>query len=193
MTRACAAATSILAAIGLLNRAYEVIANHPDTKARIKTEAIQVLSRAVGTDGLIAGQEIDLHERKSFNEISPIEGLNWLKTGALFVAAAEIGALAAGLESHAVDAVKRFARHVGLAFQTADDLIDEQGDIQTAGKDVGQDRHKPTLVTIAGAQAARLSCEEHLQHAREALKQSGLESAELRGFVDSIFGREMNS
>ncbi len=181
-------ATAILAAVGLLNRAYGVIAQHPHVDASIKSQAVEVLSHAVGSNGMIAGQEIDLHERRSFDGVGSIEGLNWLKTGVLFVAAAQMGALAAGLEQRGVEAVREFAKHVGMAFQTADDLVDQSATEDAAGKDVRQDDNIPTLVTLVGKPAAKLSCQEHLQRAREALDASGLEKSRLQALVNNIFG-----
>lgn len=181
-------ATSILASVGLLNRAFGVIAEHPDAPAALKARALEVLSEAVGSNGMIAGQEIDLHERGNFDNAAPIESVNWLKTGVLFVAAAHIGALSANLNPAVIGAVNDFARHVGLAFQTADDLIDRLGDAQSIGKDVGQDADIPTLASLSGTQSARLSCEDHLVRAHHALAESGLETAGLMSLVDSIFG-----
>ena len=181
-------ATSILASIGLLNRAFGIIAEHPDTDPALKVRALEVLSAAIGSDGMVAGQEIDLHQRANFDRTAPIEGLNWLKTGVLFVAAAHIGSLCARLDPQSVEAVREFAKHVGLAFQTADDLIDQTVSARTAGKDVGQDHDVPTLVTLAGTQAARHSCEDHLRHAAQALQRSGINPAGLQSLVDNIFG-----
>ncbi|MEM8744342.1 MAG: polyprenyl synthetase family protein [Pseudomonadota bacterium] len=180
-------ASAILASIGLLNRSYEVLAEHEGPSEHVKTAAVRSLTAAVGTDGLVAGQEIDLHERAKYDDVKRVEGLNWLKTGVLFTASAEIGAIAAGLEPDRVDAVKRFSRHVGLAFQTADDLIDQEGTLQSAGKDVGQDEGKPTLVSLVGNDAARQTCHQHLSDARAALAESKLDGAMLSGFVDSVF------
>lgn len=184
-------ATAILASIGLLNLAYAIITQSQGTDPGVKVQALDVLCEAVGSKGMIAGQEIDLHERHRFSEASPIENLNWLKTGALFVASAQIGALAAGLQPASIDAVKDFAKYVGLAFQTADDLIDHSGDTETIGKDVGQDEGVPTLVSLSGDDAARLSCEENLALANEALRKTDLDNTGLLALVDSIFGSKI--
>ena len=181
-------ATTILAAIGLLNRAFSVIAESPDADPDLKVHITNVLSRAIGSDGMIAGQEIDLHQRTAFVDAAPIENLNWLKTGVLFVASAHIGALCAGLSTRRVEAVKLFAKHVGLAFQTADDLIDQTGNTQSAGKDVHQDDGIPTLITLNGQHAARRSCKVHLEKAMHALQQSGIDPEGPSALVDGIFG-----
>ena len=181
-------ATAILASIGLLNRAYGVIAEHPGGDADLKVQALEVLSGAIGSDGMIAGQEIDLHERVGFDRVASIESMNWMKTGVLFVASAHIGALCARLDPGSVEAIREFAKQVGLAFQAADDLIDSTVTADIAGKDVGQDSDVPTFVTLAGKQAAQNSCEEHLIRAGQALQRSGLEATGLQSLVDNIFG-----
>ncbi len=191
--KAFGVASSILASIGLLNRAYEVIAEFPDANEKLRCDAICALTNAVGTDGMITGQDIDLHGRESFSDIERIEHLNWLKTGVLFCSAAEIGAIAAELDAQTTDAIYRFSKHVGLAFQTADDLIDQHGTLQSAGKDVRQDGHKPTLVSLTGANGARYSCQEHLALAREALLESGLDGTMLNKFVDIIFASHVDN
>lgn len=183
--------TAILASVGLLNRAFGVIAEHPGASPALKTRTLEVLSEAVGSNGMIAGQEIDLHERRNYDHATPIESVNWLKTGVLFVAAAHTGALAANLQPSAVGAVNDFAKHVGLAFQTADDLIDRMGDAHSIGKDVGQDTEIPTLASLSGNHSARLSCEENLLQAHRALNESGLEPAGLTTLVDGIFGASL--
>ncbi|MCY6380566.1 polyprenyl synthetase family protein [Hoeflea prorocentri] len=184
-------ATAILAAIGLLNRAYGIIAENTDAADESKTAALKVLSNAIGSNGMIAGQEIDLHQRSEFRRAPPIEDLNWLKTGVLFVASAHIGAIAAGLDETGVKALKGFAKSVGLAFQTADDLIDQSADPDKIGKDVGKDVGMPTLVSLSGPEAARRSCEEHLEDAENALAGAGLDRIGLAGLVDSIFGSKI--
>ncbi|MCR9137811.1 MAG: polyprenyl synthetase family protein [Alphaproteobacteria bacterium] len=186
-------ATSILASVGLLNRAFGVISEQHDIAPAIRSRALEVLSEAVGSNGMIAGQEIDLHERRKYDHATPIESVNWLKTGVLFVASAHIGALAADLRPEIIGSVNDFARHVGLAFQTADDLIDRMGDAQSIGKDVGQDADIPTLASISGTQSARLSCEDNLRQAHNALNESGLHPAGLTALVDSIFGASLGS
>ena len=181
-------ATAILASFALLNRAFGVISESAADPG-VVNQATKVLSGAVGADGMIAGQEIDLNERAVFGDITTIEELNLLKTGTLFVAAGHIGALAAGLEPEAVEAVRRFSRHFGLAFQTADDLIDQMSDAQAAGKDVRKDFNKPTILSIAGEPAARSSCAEHIQAAFKSLETSGLDTGGFVALVDSVFGQ----
>lgn len=72
------------------------------------------------------------------------------KTAILFQAAAQSGAILAGADSAAEDSLKRYGRHLGIAFQLVDDVLDYAGDTAELGKNVGDDlaEGKPTLPLI---------------------------------------------
>ncbi len=184
-------ATAILSAIGLMNRAFSIITDHPSADPDTRTRVLGVLTRAIGSEGMIAGQEMDISRKPNHQGAFNGDKLNWLKTGVLFVSTATIGGIAAGLDEKSVAALENFAKFIGLAFQTADDLIDRTGTTALLGKDVGQDTGKPTLVTIAGEEAARRTCEAYLQEADQALMDSGLETSGLSALVDTIFGSKI--
>jgi geranylgeranyl diphosphate synthase type II len=91
----------------------------------------------------------------------------------LIIAAAQGGAAIAGASPAAVEAVGVFARHIGLAFQIRDDLIDAQGSAEAAGKDVGKDAAMTTVVSALGLGGARQAMEGHLASAANALASVG--------------------
>lgn len=175
-------ATAILSAIALLTRAFGIIADL-DVPAETRARLTSVLSEAVGHNGLVAGQEIDLNGRADLVGEAQIENLNWLKTGTLFVAAAEMGAILRGLPEERVENVRKFARHLGLAFQTADDLLDKTANANEIGKDVLKDGDKATLVSMFGAKQARTTCDQHLDAADMALRESGVTRAPIEALV----------
>lgn len=179
-------ATAILSAIAMLTRAFGIIAEL-DAPAETRTRLAGVLSEAVGHNGLVAGQEIDLNGRSGLVGEAQIENLNWLKTGTLFVAAAEMGAILRGLSEERIERVGRFARHLGLAFQTADDLLDTTANANDIGKDVLKDGDKATLVSMFGIKRARLTCEQHLAAATAALRESGVTPAPIDALIDKYF------
>jgi len=69
------------------------------------------------------------------------------KTAKLFEAAARCGAILSDVSDEQCDALATYGRHLGTAFQLIDDLLDYSGDVQTIGKNVGDDLRegKPTL------------------------------------------------
>lgn len=179
--------TAILSAVALLTRAFGIIAALDDVPASTRARLASVLANAIGWNGLVAGQEMDINHRASLHDTEQVEHLNWLKTGVLFVAAAEMGAILRGLDNERLEAVRRFARHFGLAFQTADDLIDQTATADQAGKDVDKDGDKATLVSLFGPRHARLTCQQHLAHAEEALAESGVSAAPFRALMMGLF------
>ncbi len=165
-------ATAILAAVGLLNHAFGIIAAQDALPAAVRADLCRRLSDAVGFEGLVSGQALDLHDRERHRTAADIDLLNHRKTGVLMVAAAEAGALAAGASPEAVSALGDFARHIGQAFQIQDDLIDAAV-IAESGKDLGKDAGMATLVTVLGVEGALAVVDEHLEAASAALGRAG--------------------
>ncbi len=177
-------ATAILSAIALLTRAFGIIAEL-DLHPAVRTRLAAILSEAVGHKGLVAGQEDDLNGRASLIDEANIERLNWLKTGLLFVACVEMGAVLRGMSSKKITHVRTFARHLGLAFQTADDLLDTVGDPHEIGKDVNKDGDKATIVSLYGKCRARMTCLTHIDAAKQALRVSGVDHAPIEALMDT--------
>ena len=186
--RAFDEATAILAGVGLLNHAYAVIAADQGLPAPLRAELAGRAAQAVGFSGLIAGQARDLFDRDRLRDPAVLERLNHEKTGVLIVAAAQGGAIVAGAPDEAVEAMGVFARHIGLAFQIRDDLIDAQGSAEAAGKDVGKDAAMATVVSTLGPAGAREVMEDHLAKASGAL--AGVGRGQLLGrYVGDLFAR----
>jgi geranylgeranyl diphosphate synthase type II len=186
--RAFDEATAILAGVGLLNQAYAVIAADQGLPAPLRAELAGRAAQAVGFSGLIAGQARDLFDRDQLRDPAALERLNHEKTGALIVAAAQGGALVAGAPPAVVEAMGVFARHIGLAFQIRDDLIDAQDPIEVAGKDVGKDAAMATVVSTLGPAGSRQVMEAHLAKASGALAQAGCGGL-LGRYVGELFAR----
>jgi len=133
--------TAILAAFALLNRGYEILAEGwpGGPSAALRAAIAQDLARAVGAAGMIAGQARDLAMTDRNIDFPTLEFIHSRKTGALFIAAAAVGAAGAGASASARQAVMAYAKNLGLAFQIVDDLIDATGASAEAGTDVGKD------------------------------------------------------
>lgn len=179
-------ATAILAAVGLLNRAFGLLAEERGLTDAMKREISRRLSDAIGFGGLVAGQAMDLEDRDRDRSLADLDLLNHSKTGVLIVAAAEAGALIAGAPDPAVRGVGEFARNLGLAFQLHDDLIDALGGGEI-GKDVGKDAGMTTLVSILGVEGARAALRAHLETARAALTEAGVGAGPLAPYAMGLF------
>jgi geranylgeranyl pyrophosphate synthase len=166
-------ADAILASVGLLTRAFGVIAAAEGLSAADRSALVASLADAVGFQGLVAGQALDLAERNRPRTAAELDALNHRKTGVLMMAAAEAGARIGGASAEARRELGEFARCIGLAFQIRDDLIDVEDGGEHVGKDVGKDAGMTTLVSALGPRAAAATMEAHLEAADAALLRAG--------------------
>ena len=118
-------AMAILAGDGLLTLAFEWLADAGQRSGRPAAfgRAALALARGAGVAGMVRGQARDLGAPAP-GTFEQLERLHAEKTGALFRAALEIGAHAAGASPEDVAALARFGDSYGVAFQHADDLDD---------------------------------------------------------------------
>jgi geranylgeranyl diphosphate synthase type II len=183
--------TAILAAFALLNRGFEILAEGwsrgPD--ASVRAGISRELARAVGLEGMIAGQAQDLAMTDRAIDFPTLEFIHSRKTGALFMAAAALGAMAARSTAAERAAVVAYAKNVGLAFQIADDLIDATLGALEAGKDVGKDAKKTTFVSFAGVAGARQLAQELVATGREALSGFGPRAQPLHDLAEYVVSR----
>ncbi|HEX2546007.1 MAG TPA: polyprenyl synthetase family protein [Ramlibacter sp.] len=158
---------AMLATVALVTEALRIVAAAPGLPAAACANAVQVLCTAIGPAGLVRGQYRDLHEGGAPRSVAAAAEANAQKTGVLFVAALELGALAAGAIPAVAD-LRRAALSLGQAFQLRDDLEDLlPGDIAT-----GEDAGKSTLTQILGAAGARSMLQAELQDSRQALRRA---------------------
>lgn len=145
---------TILAGFALVNQAFDVISRARELDDSTRIALIRTAAEAIGMNGIIAGQERDLHGATEADAEDAVEQTQSLKTGALFVAAAETGARIAGLTGSKLMAMRWFGHYLGLAYQTRDDLIDRTSTEAIACKDVRVDAAKLTFVGLVGERSA---------------------------------------
>lgn len=161
-------AVAVLAGDALLTAAFETASN-ADAAPEIVVKIIRVLSGCAGELGMVGGQMLDLEGENRDLDAAYIHRLQELKTGALLEAACLIGVLAANGTEAQVDAAKVYARSVGLAFQTQDDILDVEGEFQKLGKQVGVDQKKNTFVRLYGLERCHQMVREQTDVAIAAL------------------------
>ncbi|EMA22448.1 MULTISPECIES: polyprenyl synthetase family protein [Haloarcula] len=151
---------AIIASDGLLGEAFNLFSTDE--------RAMQTVSESMVELG--EGEAMELVAEPS-NEEEYMK-LARRKTGALFRAAAELGAIAADSDPYTVEAVGQYAERVGVAFQMRDDVLDATADAETLGKPAGTDAEmeRPSLVEVT-----ELTTEEANERAR-AESDAALES-----------------
>ncbi|KAL1566781.1 geranylgeranyl pyrophosphate synthase, chloroplastic-like [Salvia divinorum] len=149
--------TAVLAGDALLSLAFEhVAAKTRNVDHERVLHAIAELGAAVGSEGLVAGQIVDLCSEGKKVSLDELEYIHVHKTSKLLEAAVVCGAIVGGGVGTEVEALRRYARCVGLLFQVVDDILDvtkssaELG--KTAGKDLATDKATyPRLMGLAKA------------------------------------------
>jgi len=183
-------AGAILAAVALLNAAYGVVQDASELKDRARVRATARLADAIGATGLIGGQVADLAATGEQLDLDALEYVHSHKTGALFIAAAELGALAASGRESQVESLRRYAKNLGLAFQITDDLLDYSGSPGTTGKDAGLDRNRTTFVNLCGIDGARRLADELIDASVAALQPFGRRAEILAGLANMVRDRD---
>jgi geranylgeranyl pyrophosphate synthase len=119
-------ANAILIGDALLTEAFRVLARGTENVSRAAmAEAVIVLSRCAGIDGMVGGQALDLAAGQAITELALLEHVHALKTGALYAAAGALGGLAAETTPARVERLERWGLAFGIAFQHADDMLDD--------------------------------------------------------------------
>lgn len=164
--------TAILAGDGLLTDAFYYMTNDMAHPAR-SLAAVRLIAKAVGSQGMVGGQMLDLEaEGKNIN-LEELCILNAMKTGALLQCSCEVGALIAGADEETRHAIGVYGKSIGIAFQIIDDVLDIIGDTATLGKTVGSDvmNDKSTWPALIGLDESKKKAQAYCAEAVEALEQ----------------------
>lgn len=174
-------ATAILAGDGLLTLAFEILA--VEVKNADKAMGmIEMLSRAAGPAGMIAGQMADLEGEQSAGSMEELESIHMNKTARMFAASCGMGAIAGGAAEKQIEALSRYGLKIGLGFQIADDLLDVSASSEQLGKTAGKDTEqgKLTYPALVGVEKAREIAETLTSEALLELSSFGQEADILR-------------
>ncbi|MFB6135772.1 MAG: polyprenyl synthetase family protein [Halobacteriaceae archaeon] len=169
---------AIVTSDGLLGEAFELFA--ADARAtEVVADALVELGEGEATE-LVAEptnteEYMDLARRK---------------TGALFRAAAQLGAVAADADGETVETVGEYAERVGIAFQLRDDVLDATGDADGLGKPTGQDAAmgRPSILQVTDRTPAEVNelAREEAAAASAALERLDLEDSEARTYLAEL-------
>ncbi len=142
---------ALIAGDALSTLAFQLLLDDP-TPERVAQRPRRL---ADATQAMIVGQAQDIaSEDKLSLTLDECLAMEAGKTGALLSCAASIGAVRAGAEDAAVDALSRYGEHLGVAFQAIDDMLGVWGDPSVTGKPVGNDlrlRKKTLPISIANS------------------------------------------
>lgn len=161
-------AMAVLAGDALLTYAPQIITKYskniqPSAIIRILNEYFHF----AGVRGVIAGQVVDIESENCVitdekEAEKTLEYIHYHKTSDLFQLAMRTGAIIAGADDEKIEVITEFAKTFGLAFQIADDILDEISTFEQLGKTLGKDKAegKLTYVSLHGLEGAKckLTC-----------------------------------
>jgi geranylgeranyl diphosphate synthase type II len=192
--RAFDEATAILAGDALQALAFEVLASFGKNSHNplLGLSLVVALARASGNRGMVAGQMLDLSAEGQMLNLEDLEKLHRLKTGALIEVSVWSGGVLGGASVEEIQALSTYGRHLGLAFQVTDDLLDVTGDPAVMGKTAGSDvqNHKATYPSLLGMAKAQAMAEELIQKSLDALEAFGPGADPLRAIAAYVLERK---
>ncbi|QWD08734.1 geranyl transferase [Polynucleobacter paneuropaeus] len=174
-------ATALLVGDALQTRAFEILAL-ADCSAEVRLSMISVLAAASGSRGMAGGQAIDLENVGKKLDLSGLQQMHAMKTGALLSCAVQMGGIASHLSQAQMMHLQNYSQKLGLAFQIIDDVLDVTSDSQTLGKTAGKDaaQDKPTYVSLMGLDYARKQAQELQSEAIASLASFGSKALALK-------------
>lgn len=151
-------AMGILAGDALAVLPFELIADDSKLSPEQKISMISLLANAVGKDGMIGGQVMDMeYEKRSDITDEMLREMYRNKTGQLIAVSCVMGGICADADRDTLRTAAEYGFRLGLAFQIIDDILDVTGTAAEMGKLTGSDEkeNKTTFVTIYGVEKAQ--------------------------------------
>lgn len=182
-------ATAVLAGDALQALAFELVCQ-AECPPRAKLTLAMTLASASGVRGMVGGQAADIAAETAKHplELDNIIALQAGKTGALILWSALVGPRMVEAERGPLSI---YGQALGLAFQIADDVLDETGDATVVGKAVGKDAAagKATFVSLLGLDGAKRRAAELVQEACDALSVYGENADTLKDAARFVIAR----
>ncbi|MGB2925795.1 MAG: geranylgeranyl pyrophosphate/diphosphate synthase/geranyltranstransferaseCrtE [Limnothrix sp.] len=184
---------AILAGDGLLSYAFEYVAKTSNVPADRLLQVVIRLGQAVGAEGLVGGQVVDLQsEGKTDVSVETLNFIHTHKTGALLEVCVTSGAILAGAKPEEVAKLSKYAQNIGLAFQIVDDILDITATQEELGKTAGKDldAQKVTYPSLWGVEKSRLEARKLVDEAIASLEIYGEGANPLKALAEYIVNRK---
>ncbi|MFN0130356.1 MAG: polyprenyl synthetase family protein [Verrucomicrobiales bacterium] len=185
-------AIAVLAGDALQALAFESVSRMSPAHRYVGADYVCELAQAAGSRHLIAGQVMDLEGEGQSLTLEQLRAIHDGKTAALLTCCTRLGGMSAGCLPSALDALTRFGRSLGLAFQVIDDILDVTQTSEKLGKTAGKDvaTAKATYPALLGLEASRAEAACLTAEAHRALDTLGAAAQPLRLIADYLLARE---
>ncbi len=158
--------------------------------AEVAARVVGALMEAAGAGGMVGGQWLDLEGEGRELDARNLDDLHRRKTGALLAASLVMGAMAARADDRVTEALLRYGRAVGLAFQIIDDILDATESAAVLGKNPSDAAlGKSTYVALHGLEGASARALAEAERARAALTEAEIEARALEALASWVVER----
>lgn len=187
---------AILAGDALLTEAFRLMSEREwmkDVSPAVLMDVMHEIAVAAGPLGMVGGQVVDMQSEGRAVDMDTLQYIHTHKTGAMVIVSVRAGALLSGAGASDLDALSAYGRHIGLAFQVADDILNVEGDQTLMGKGTGSDaeRGKITYPALMGLEASRNKARELVAAALSAIRHLDDRAEPLRMIASYITDRNM--
>ncbi|MFQ8626187.1 MAG: polyprenyl synthetase family protein [Candidatus Gastranaerophilaceae bacterium] len=184
-------ANAVLAGDALLTFAPQtVLKNSKNLGCEKLIKIMEEYFHAAGAYGVIAGQVVDIESEKNYpeNAQETLEYIHTHKTADLFKLALRAGAIIADASDKEIEAITEFGQNMGVAFQIADDILDETSTFEEMGKTLGKDKEagKLTYTNLYGIEKSREDLNKLINRCFEILEQNNLKSEIFEQILNKI-------
>ena len=186
-------ATAVLTGDALQTLAFEILSDFKTSKdPQVRLDLISTLTKAIGANGMILGQVLDMDAEKmtTVYDLDSISNLQGKKTGALIEWSAQVGPVMAKKDNNSL---RQYARLLGLAFQVQDDILDVEGGVGKVGKKLRKDKvsGKATFVSLLGLEGAKEQAKQLIDQAINELEALPVSSNNLKAAAQFVISREL--
>lgn len=184
-------ANAVLAGDALLTFAPQtILKNSKNLGCEKLIKIMEEYFHAAGAYGVIAGQVVDIESEKNYleNAQETLEYIHTHKTADLFKLALRAGAIIADASDKEIEAITEFGQNMGVAFQIADDILDETSTFEEMGKTLGKDKEagKLTYINLYGIEKSREDLNKLINRCFEILEQNNLKSEIFEQILNKI-------
>jgi geranylgeranyl diphosphate synthase type II len=183
---------AVLAGDALLTIAFEIVARARPTSRYNMSILLREVAVAAGSQKLIAGQVADLEAEGKKTTRDELRYIHQNKTAAILTTTVRLGAMSANADARKLNAITKFGRALGLAFQVIDDILDVTQTSEKLGKSAGKDiaAQKATYPAVIGLDASRAEARRLTRQAHSALSIFGAKADALHALANYLLERE---
>ena len=196
-------AHAVLAGDALLTFAPQLILKHSKNLGAEKLiKILEEYFQAAGAYGVIAGQIVDIESEKLMQSFEfsgkidiekselekTLEYIHTHKTGDLFKLALRTGAIIADANEEQLNQITEFGQNLGVAFQIADDILDETSTFEQMGKTIGKDKAegKLTYTSLYGLEKSKEELNKLIDRCFNILERNNLKSEVFEQILNKI-------